>query len=62
MEERVLRLWICGIVTLGWAFNLVAPVFSDYESNLVANGPMLLVIGALFPRRGSGATASEGES
>lgn len=49
--DRILRLWICSIVTLGWLFNLMAPAFSDYESNLVANGPMLLVIGALFPRR-----------
>lgn len=51
MEERVLRLWISGIVSMGWLFNLVAPAFSDYQSNLVANGPMLLVIAAVFPRK-----------
>ncbi len=51
MEERILRLWLCAIVTVGWLFNLVAPAFSDYQSNLVANGPMLLVIAAVFPPR-----------
>jgi hypothetical protein len=44
-----MRSWLVILVGAGWAFNLVAPVFSDsYEPNLAANGPLLLILGALF--------------
>lgn len=43
------------IVAVGWLFNLIAPAFVDsYESNLVANAPLMLILGALFATRKQG--------
>lgn len=40
------------LVGAGWLFNLVAPAFvSSYSSNLAANAPLMLVLGALFATR-----------
>lgn len=46
------RLGLIWVVSAGWLFNLVAPVFSDtYEPKLEVNGPMLLLLGSLFATR-----------
>lgn len=45
------------LVGAGWLFNLVAPaIFPTYQSNLAANAPLMLVLGAIFAtrKRGSG--------
>lgn len=48
-RARTSLIWL---VSAGWLFNLVAPVFSEtYEPRLDANGPLLLVLGSLFVTR-----------
>jgi hypothetical protein len=52
LNERI-RLFVIVVVTLGWVFNLVAPAFvSSYDSNLAANGPLLLVLGSVLAVKG----------
>ncbi len=47
-----LRFGLVVLVGSGWLFNLVIPAFvSSYDSNLAANGPLLLVLGSLFATR-----------
>lgn len=50
-----MRFFLIVVVSLGWVFNLVAPAFvSSYDSNLAANGPLLLILGSLFATRKPG--------
>lgn len=50
-----LRLGLTVVVGAGWLFNLVIPAFvTSYDSNLAANGPLLLVLGSLFATRKRG--------
>lgn len=51
--------WVKNLVTVvvlaGWMFNLAAPAFvSSYNSNLAANAPLMLVLGAMFATRNRG--------
>lgn len=40
------------LVGAGWLFNLVAPAFvQSYDSNLAANAPLMLILGAMFATR-----------
>ena len=51
MNDKV-RLGLVILVSMGWLFNLVAPAFvTSYDSNLAANGPLLLILGSLFTSR-----------
>lgn len=53
MDSKI-RLGLVVLVGVGWLFNLVAPAFAPtYDSNLAANGPLLLILGSLFvaPKR-----------
>lgn len=51
MSDRI-RLSLVILVGLGWLFNLIVPAFVEsYENNLAANGPLLLILGALFTDR-----------
>lgn len=43
-----LRVGFSVAVGLGWIFNLVAPVFTDYQSSLSVNAPLLIILGSLF--------------
>lgn len=50
---------LVALVAAGWLFNLVAPAFVDsYDSNLAANAPFMLILGAMFANRPRG----EGET
>lgn len=43
------------LVAAGWLFNLVAPAFvTSYDSNLAANAPLMLILGAMFATRKTG--------
>jgi hypothetical protein len=55
-----LRLGLTILVGIGWMFNLVAPAFlPSYDSNLAANGPLLLILGSLFATRRSSDKSEE---
>lgn len=56
MGDRV-KLAFCWLVGTGWLANLVAGMWpgSSYHPDLVVNGPMLLVLGAVFQTRKKGA-------
>lgn len=46
---------LVALVAAGWLFNLVAPAFvPSYDSNLAANAPLMLILGAMFATRKSG--------
>ena len=61
MNDKI-RLALVVIVSAGWVFNLVAPAFVDsYDSNLAANGPLLLILGSLFTSRKSRTEKNGGE-
>lgn len=48
MDER-LKIVFAFLIGAGWLFNLVAPAFfQNYDSNLAANAPLLLVLGSLY--------------
>lgn len=52
---------LVALVAAGWLFNLVAPAFvPSYESNLAANAPLMLILGAVFATRKSGGGNSDG--
>lgn len=49
------RIGFSILVGVGWLFNLVAPAFiANYHSNLAANAPLMLILGALFATRTRG--------
>lgn len=51
MGDRV-KLAFCWLVGAGWLTNLVAGVvLKNYHPDLVVNGPMMLVLGAVFQTR-----------
>lgn len=51
--NSVMKNTFAAIVGAGWLFNLVAPAFiSSYHSSLIANAPLMLVLGALWSTRG----------
>lgn len=52
MSERSKSLF-CLLVGVGWLANLVAGMIPPlhYESSLVVNAPMMLVLGAVFATR-----------
>lgn len=53
MSDKV-RTIVLFLVTGGWLFNLVAPVFvHSYTSSLAANAPLMLVLGALYATKGT---------
>lgn len=51
MGERV-KLAFCFLVGAGWLANLVAGIaVKGYHPDLIVNGPMMLVLGAVFATR-----------
>lgn len=51
MSDKV-KLAFCWIVGAGWLANLVAGIaLKSYHPDLVVNGPMMLVLGAVFQTR-----------
>lgn len=49
------------LVAAGWLFNLVAPAFiPSYDSNLAANAPLMLILGAMFATRKNGGGDNDG--
>lgn len=55
MSERV-KLAFCWLVGLGWFVNLAVGLWpgSHHKPDPVVNGPMLLVLGAVFKTRKKG--------
>jgi hypothetical protein len=55
MSYRV-KLAFCWLAGVGWMANLGAGIIPQlhYHPNLIANGPMLLVLGAVFQTRKKG--------
>lgn len=61
MNDRI-RLGMIVLVGSGWLFNLIVPAFvPSYESNLAANGPLLLVLGAVFATKKKRGTTETGD-
>lgn len=52
MSDRI-KLAFCWLVGFGWLANLGAAMYpgSTYHPDLVVNGPMLVVLGAVFQTR-----------
>lgn len=54
MSDKV-KLAFCWLVGIGWLANLTAGiVVKGYHPDLVVNGPMMLVLGAVFATRKKG--------
>lgn len=54
MSDRV-KLAFCWLVGLGWFANLAAGIaVPGYHPDLIVNGPMMLVLGAVFATRKKG--------
>ncbi len=56
MEDNI-KLGFCVLVGVGWLANLIAGMWpgSNYEPDLIAHAPMMLVLGAIFGTRRKGA-------
>lgn len=52
MSDKV-KLAFCWLVGLGWLANLLAGIvpWFHYKPDVVVNGPMLLILGAVFQTR-----------
>lgn len=49
MRNDPVRTGLAVLVGAGWAFNLIAPaIFHGYQSSLAVNGPLMLVLGAVY--------------
>lgn len=54
MSDKV-KLAFCWLVGIGWLANLTAGIaVPGYHPDLVVNGPMMLVLGAVFATRKKG--------
>lgn len=55
MSDKV-KLAFCWLVGIGWLTNLLAGMVPSlhYKPDLIVNGPMLLILGAVFQTRKKG--------
>lgn len=60
MKNDRIKTALVSLVGAGWAFNLVAPaVIHSYHSNLAANAPLMLILGAYFTTKIKDKTGDE---